>query len=190
MFLLLAEAIAAAAEESGEANELVTGKYYTSFLTSATVTTLGSVVGGRRYYIPIFIPGAATFNRIGINMNTTATAEGATVRLSIYNSVEGVPTTVVADSGDTSIETTGNVEGTIDAELDGFYWLAAHFSDSGGTFHRMSPNFQLNSNFFGVDGAGTTGNTGYYETVAYGAADTAGTLVEYDRMPNLWLRSV
>jgi hypothetical protein len=92
-------------------------------VNSATVSASANVT----YYTPFFVPVTTTFDRIAIRTGTTFSGT-ASVRLGIYNSSAGLPSTVVLDAGTvsaTALSTSYTI--TISQQLTpGVYWLAAN----------------------------------------------------------------
>lgn len=90
--------------------------------------TTQSATVGRVYFTPFWVPVRRTFDRVGLNVNTAATAaSGSVLRLGIYANSGGNPGSLILDAGTpVSTETTGAKEFTISQTLDpGLYWTAA-----------------------------------------------------------------
>jgi hypothetical protein len=78
----------------------------------------------RMYAIPFIVDSLISVDRIGITVNT-ADSTGS-VRLGVYESSAGLPSSLLIDAGTVSITTTGNKEITISQTLlPGLYFLAA-----------------------------------------------------------------
>jgi hypothetical protein len=75
--------------------------------------------------VPFALKVAATFTKIGIMVNTAGT--GSTVRLGIYNSTNGIPSSRLLDAGTVATTTSSTLALiTISQTLQpGLYWLAA-----------------------------------------------------------------
>jgi hypothetical protein len=94
-----------------------TGAYTTEAVSSANT-----------FVVPFFVSVTRTFDRIAIHI-TTAGAGGSTVRLGIYNTDGGNPTTVLYNSAAIAADTTGTKEDTINITLTpGLYALAYYQS--------------------------------------------------------------
>jgi hypothetical protein len=102
----------------------VSGNYYRGVgVNSSTQAASANVT----YYTPFFVPVTTTFDRIAIRSGTSFSGT-ASVRLGIYNSTSGLPSTVLLDAGTvsaTAFTTTYTI--TINQQLTpGVYWLAAN----------------------------------------------------------------
>lgn len=75
---------------------------------------------------PFIVPVRRSFDRIGANVSTAATAaSGGVLRAGIYRHDSGVPGALLVDGGTLSSETLGGKEWTVAESLDpGIYWLA------------------------------------------------------------------
>jgi len=75
--------------------------------------------------VPFVISVSATFTKIGIYVNTASV--GGVVRLGIYNSTDGAPSTRLLDAGTVATTTSSTFASiTISQTLSpGIYWLAA-----------------------------------------------------------------
>ena len=181
-----------ASEDSSLENTLITDAYYLSFIGKAgTATGSGCVVANKKCYIPFYSPGAAVYNRIGIEVTTAEASVGAW--LSIHNDNNGVPGTVLLDAGEVSVASTGEIEATISQSIDGFVWLAVHFESGAAHVRELTVTDDSGLWFYGTDTAASTTDVTYLsESVAYGAAVTAGTVTRETAadIPNIYLRSV
>jgi hypothetical protein len=101
----------------------ISGRYY---------RTIGNNTPGARAfaanvtrYSPILIPTSTTYDRIGIAAGSTFSGT-ASVRLGIYNDLNGQPDTVLLDAGTIAPTASGQeYQITINQTLSaGFYWLA------------------------------------------------------------------
>lgn len=143
-------------------------------LNSATVTSTAN----RTYYTPFFVPETTTFDRIAIRSGSSFSGT-ASVRLGIYNSSNGQPSTVLLDAGTVSVTTSNqSVEITISQQLTrGVYWLAANSQTAAAT-----------NTYVGIASNGAGGYTGqpfnsalqtiqyWFESSVTGAFATAGSL--------------
>ena len=101
----------------------VTGSYYDG--TNERQYTTKTLASDTLYFSPIYIPTAATFDRIGINVTTLGS--GASGRLGIYEAdADGLPGDLLLDAGTVDCSSTGGKEITISQALsaDTVYWLA------------------------------------------------------------------
>lgn len=101
----------------------VSGRYY-SPIAGALTTTAPAL--GTQYFVPLWVPGSVTIDKIGVAVTTTAV--GATARLGIYNNATGdLPGTILTtDYGTVDCATaTGNVTKDISQALTrGLWWLS------------------------------------------------------------------
>lgn len=91
---------------------------YTALTTRATAQ-------GNLYFVPIFIRGPVTLDRILVEISTAGTAS-STVRLGIWNHdpLTGKPGTLLVDGGRVAATSLGEVNVTISKRLTaGWYWL-------------------------------------------------------------------
>jgi len=101
------------------------GRYYTAI--RGTVSTNVLLVENTIYYDPIYIPMAASFDRLSFTIATGAGAAENEVRTGIYRTAtNGQPGARLVDNGRTVIGTsTGAIDITISQRLaPGWYWLA------------------------------------------------------------------
>lgn len=81
-----------------------------------------SVVGGRIYYIPIFIDKLTTFDRVGL---TVVTAASHTLEVRLYEWDDGMPGSLIDAPGSVSVDTTGYKSIVINWTLEpGYYFLS------------------------------------------------------------------
>ena len=102
----------------------ISGNYYLSPGSSVGGTT-SSV--NTTYYLPIFVPVTTTFDRIAC-MSFTSFSGTASIRLGIYNNLNGAPGTVLLDAGTVAVTAASTMSAiTISQSLTpGIYWLAAN----------------------------------------------------------------
>lgn len=81
-----------------------------------------NVVGGRIYYIPIFIDKLTTFDRVGL---TVVDASSHTLEVRLYEWDDGMPGSLIHAPGSVSVGTTGYKEIVINWTLEpGYYFLS------------------------------------------------------------------
>jgi len=104
----------------------ITNNYYGSPRIQAVGTTT-AYSAGTTYYSPFFVRESRTFNRIALVSGSTFSGT-ASVRLGIYNTTSGVPSTVVLDAGLVApIAASTSYEITISQALTpGWYWSAVN----------------------------------------------------------------
>lgn len=79
----------------------------------------------RLLFAPFRVGRTSSFDRIAVEV-TVAGSAGALIRLGVYNSAAGLPSTVAFDAGTVASDSTGTKEITISQTLaPGAYWLAA-----------------------------------------------------------------
>lgn len=101
----------------------ISGKYFIPQMSVATAFSANAGTLNLAQAVPILLR-AGTLDRIAINLNNTATA-GENVALAIYNDAGGYPGTVLLDTGDFAITSTGVKAATISQAVNtGIYWLA------------------------------------------------------------------
>jgi hypothetical protein len=107
----------------GTNTDHISGRYYRTIVNVSAVATTYSVNVTR--YTPIFIPSTTTYDRIAIRTGS-AFSGTASVRVGIFNNLNGAPGTVLLDAGTVSATAGGTIyQITINQTLDaGFYWLA------------------------------------------------------------------
>jgi hypothetical protein len=136
------------------------------------------LAAGNTYYFPIAIPATTSFDRIAVRTGLGFSGTSS-VRLGIYNSSGGKPTTVLLDAGTvscTSAATTFQI--TINQQINtGFYFLAVNSQTNASTNVYIGTAGVNNALFNGSP------NTSVFSTIHYfsqsgvtGAYATAGTL--------------
>jgi hypothetical protein len=156
----------------------ISGYYYRSPSPSSITATAVAAVN-TSYYHPFFVSVATTFDRIQARAGSTFSGS-AVVRLGIYGTTAGKPSTLILDAGTISLAAafaTGSI--TISQTLQpGLYWLTAN-SQTAATVNT----------YYGVQASGAVAYIGQpiltdYTTVVYftqasvtGAFANAGTLV-------------
>ncbi len=95
------------------------------YVSNGAVTT-GTKTAATMYAYPLWLPGGATIDRIGLEV-TIGGAAGSVHRLGVYNDAGGYPGTRLVDGGTVNSTGTGNLEVTVSAAVpnSGWYWLAA-----------------------------------------------------------------
>jgi hypothetical protein len=171
--------------------KMQTGIYYRTPTLSLADST---AVNNSTLYTPIYIPESTTFDRIAIQ--TRATFLGSsTVRLGIYNSTNGVPSTLILDAGTVSPTAASTAyEITISQTLaSGFYWLAfcqqgapttAVYTGFGGSNQSGSPLLPM-----GIGAFGNNIISAYSQASVTGAFANAGTLATSSSQRYVWLRA-
>jgi len=128
------------------------------------------------YYSPIYLAGQTTFDRIAIRAASNFSGNGI-VRLGIYNSSNGKPTTVLLDAGTVSTSAASTTYAiTINQTLDsGWYWLVANSQTNATTNSYVGSTnaFLLSLNLLSTAFAPQVGWT---ESGISGAFATAGSL--------------
>lgn len=166
---------------------LVANSYYGSVVATTANFTM---VVNTTYYTPFYLPESTTFDRILIRAQTfTGTAA---VRLGIYNSSGGKPTTVVLDAGTVSV-TAGSTAYTITISQTlsaGWYWLASNMQTAGSTNGFTGSTSYIGFGIGQYPANGGINFTSYNWTQASvtGAFATAGTLAESNGSPIAALR--
>jgi hypothetical protein len=172
--------------------KMISGQYYkTPSRLPGTITATAD----RTVYTVIYVPVTQTVDRIAILTGTTFSGTG-TVRLGIYNSTNGLPSTVLLDAGTvtpTAVSTVYQI--TISQSLTpGFYWLA--FNQQGtapslGTYSGVASTANDPNPFIGsasTVGGGTVQSV--IEPGITGAFATAGTLTTAGNNIFVWVRAV
>lgn len=97
------------------------GRYYTGIPSGGTGT--GAIAVNTVYFFPLIVGETRTFDRIAVEITAAGTA--ANIRLAIYNSANGLPSTLVVDGGSLAVAGTGMKASTISQSLlPGVYFLA------------------------------------------------------------------
>lgn len=111
------------------------GYYYSIQRQGVLLTTAGNYSSNMTYFMPLYIPGTHTFDRIAINVTTAGTdATNSSWRLAVFSSdpSNGAPLNVLCDSGVLASTTTGVKEATISpAVISGLVWIATRCYVSG-----------------------------------------------------------
>jgi hypothetical protein len=181
----------AGADSTGSILEMVSGLYYRTFVNNNSSITL---THNRTYYEPIYIPKTQTFNKIAMATGNTFSGS-ATVRLGIYNSTDGKPSTLVLDAGTVVGTATATAyEITISQSLNpGFYWLA--FCQQGaapGTANYTGSNLNATlQNYFNIGSSAPLGNSSaaWIQSSVTGAFDTATGLSTSNSTAHIWIRA-
>jgi len=152
---------------------LRSGRYYGSFDTAATFTTL-TISANTLYATPFFVPHGARFDSIAINVTTASS--GRMARVGIYtDSGDAYPYALVpgTDVGELDVGTTGVKQNVIDVTLHpGLYWLA--LVSNGSPTLRAIPVGSLDSEVLGLGSdLGTVPGVGY--TISYTYAPLPST---------------
>lgn len=183
---------------------IVTNNYY--FTPFAAVEAAISPNNGIMNCYPIWFSHTETWTRIGVNVATGSGTATEKVRLGIWeNGAGNLPGALLLDTGELSIETSGEKEATISVSLSAntLYWIGyngngdngvAQLISCGGAYHGNSP---FTWTFGTPDLSGITdfygsGYFGFYRSLAYGALpDPFGTPGGYvNSAPAIWLRKV
>ena len=136
--------------------------YYYFPYSMAGGTNTNNLTASRIYYVPFFVRKKTTFTRIGIQVTTSL---GTSAALGIYNSSDGVPTSLLLDCGTVSIATTGEKEATISQSLNvGFYYLAL-VADSAAFIYVVTTNAAVSGYAVGQS-TRTVQNYGYFGTTS------------------------
>lgn len=165
---------------------VATGRYYLPYSATGGLSS-STLVAGLRYYVPFFVPERTTYTKIGLRV-TTAIAS-SNMRLGIHHSEDGIPTTLIVDSGDLSTATAGAIEATINESLEaGFYWLTLQSDNA------IDTNFILIGELLGLSGS-TTDNgmeiLPFAGPTGYGVLPATAVGVTYTtsgNAPAMWLR--
>lgn len=122
-------------------------------------TTTRSYVNQVRL-IPIFVSGTTTYQTIGINVSSAATA-GSLCRMGIYTfSNKGASETLLLDAGTVAIDTTGAKTKSISLALTRGFYMIAYVANNTATFTGAStaciPPYQTYSNGVATTTDGST----------------------------------
>jgi hypothetical protein len=153
----------------------LSGSYYKGMTANLGSTTAATV--NTTYYIPFFVPTTTTFDRIMIRTGG-AFAGTASVRMGIYNSSAGVPTTVLLDAGTvapTALSTSYTI--TISQQLTpGLYFLAANSQTAATTNTYLAIGSNQGSHYTGTPYTATATMAQYYSQASVtGAFATASS---------------
>lgn len=170
-----------------------TNYYYSAFPSIAPGVL--SLANNRIHYIPFQVTESVTFTRIGINVTTLQAA--SVIRLGIYNSSGGKPSTLLVDAGTVAGTSTGEKEITISQAMTaGWYWLVclSDVNSIGVTAENGASSGDTVRVNLGTSTGGGNGVVYVYETFSYAALPaSAGTLVDMmgaSNPPRIWLRKV
>ena len=108
---------------------------------------------GTKYYVPIFVPQPASWDRIGINV-TGAGAAGKVARLGIYSSVAGQPANLLLDAGVVAIDGIAFQEQTIAWSPGRGPYFLAYVADGSPQVSVPNPADAFNPPLLGVAGTG------------------------------------
>lgn len=164
---------------------LVTGQYTSTSSITTAATTRDT---NRLYYLPFLITVTTTFDRIAINHALTAAGAGSVVRLGIYNSTDGLPSTLVLDAGpNVDLSTAAGFKFIAISQTltPGLYWLAAvpQITSGSPTFTVAPPSIAVPSD--GSVSAGTKFQSGVTGALPATATPLAGNV---SQPPVLYLR--
>lgn len=142
--------------------------------------------------VPFYCNEDATATKIGFNVTTGTGSASDLYRLGIFENSGGLPSDLVVDAGEISVETTGEKEITISQALSArtWYWLALQTNAASATVTAYSTSGQLGG--FGItSGSGNGGIlriTRTYDVMP--ATFPALTAVNFESAgaPRLWLR--
>jgi len=170
-------------------NNGYTARYYNGlgFIPSTSTLTLTS----DRMYGKVFtVAETETFTRIGIEVQT---AVSGNARLGIYNFVDGVPTTLVADLGTVSTSTTGEKEITISQALTAGIYVLAVIADNASALFRGTNDLTILSHFTGAQSGQSGTEVAFFIDTTFGVLDDPFGSVSYTSgtgVPTIWLRKV
>jgi hypothetical protein len=156
----------------------MSGYYYRGVGFTAAVNATATV--NTTYYTPFFVPVTTTFDRIVIRTGNGYSGT-AIVRLGIYNSNAGKPSTVLLDAGTVSATSVnGTFSITISQQLTpGFYWLAANSQTAATTNTYVGISFSQAISYVGQPQNASTGTITYFtQSSVTGAFATATSLVD------------
>lgn len=171
---------------NGPTMPMVSTYYYK---TASSTSSITSVVN-RTYYLPFFIRESTTLDRIALR--TGATFSGtSSVRLGIYNSSGGQPSTVRVDAGTVSA-TAANTSYTItisETLVAGLYFLAQNSETAATTNNYVSANLTYYQMATGTS-PGTQMFPGWQQdvTVTGGFATAASLGLTGGNAPDVWIR--
>ena len=172
----------------------VTGRYYTPDMAYFGVGT-GNSVADRLYFAPFYPQATNTFDRLGI-YNTGAGDNGEKVRVGIYNSSSGRPSSLVVDGGELTFAAAAALNvATISQSLtlNTLYFLAAVFDNTSAV--NMIQDGEINSPMVSGYGLDSTQaiypSNMFYESHAFAAlpANSGGTFAASNLTPMFYLRS-
>jgi hypothetical protein len=100
----------------------VSGRWYTRAMSVALSQV--SMIANRIYAVPLFVPFATTFTKMGAFIGTIA---GGNLEFGVYDNINGVPVNLVHDCGSIASATTNTtyqITGRTIILPAGYYWLA------------------------------------------------------------------
>lgn len=158
----------------------------TGYYTIGGFGTIGTLAlaAGTAYARPFMLMTPQTFDRIGVNVTTAATAaSGGTLALALWQPGPGLPGAVLYESTLVSSETTGSKEFTITQTLNpGIYWVGARAEVANCTvaaFAAASNPFVAGTTTApaGASGSFTQAGTGAFPTFTAPGTTTGAPLV-------------
>lgn len=175
---------------------IVTNKYYFSPLQDQL--SIEALQANTLLAFPIWFSSTETWTRIGIFIDTASGSATEKARLGLYTSASNLPDTLLVDSGEIGLNSTGAVEATISQSLTAntLYWLVINTNDPGTL--TLVYTATTKTGFGGWMLGAPSGDFGgpytpcFYKSSAYGALPaTFGTTDgNGTAMPNIWLRKV
>lgn len=169
-----------------------TNAYYGPSMAYPTSST--QPTANRVFYTPFYITGTKTFDRIAIRTGTSFSGT-ATIRLGVYNNLDGAPSTVKFDAG-TVLCTAANTQYdiTISQTLTaGWYWFAVK-SDTVATTNSLNSSATIvypTMGKFPANGGINFSSPNWYEDAPSGVFQTAGSnLGETQTAPFAVMRAV
>lgn len=167
---------AGAAGSTNTVMPFISGYYYKSLSVTSSFTAAATV--NTTYYTPFFVPVTTTFDRIAVRTGVNYSGTGS-VRLGIYNSTAGQPSTLILDAG-TGATTSSNqtIAITINQQLtSGIYWVAANSQTKASTNTFIGPVTSNSSAYIGHPLASNqAGILSYLESGITGAFADASSL--------------
>jgi hypothetical protein len=171
-------AVLNAYNSASSSNSPFTSGYYYRTPHAASISTAVTAVAQTTYYWPFFVSVETTFDRIavraGSNFNGTAS-----VRLGIYNSTSGKPSTVLLDAGTVAPVSPFQVyQVTINQTLQpGFYFIAGNSQTAASTNTYYGLGTQTSMSYIGQPSDQFYNTIFYYsQTGVSGAFATATSL--------------
>ncbi len=150
----------------GAAN-LISGRKYSGLGITYEGTTITPTTGNL-YASPVYFGDTKTYTKISAGIDT---GFSGTFRVGIYDIVNGLPTNLIADSGDISSGGSGNQEvtGLTIPITPGWYAMCITVSQTGGIYWRQGGSgTALANSFFGYDADWSSKNR-WKGTFTYGA---------------------
>jgi hypothetical protein len=157
----------------------LSGYYYRGLSPAAAASN--TATANVSYYTPFFVPATTTFDRIALRTGGTFSGT-ASIRLGIYNTTSGKPSTVVLDAGTVSA-TANNTTYTITISQQltpGIYWLVGNSQTAATTNTYVGPSSSAASAFIGqtFSSALLQANSSFTQTGVTGAFATAASLAD------------